>query len=142
MREAFSILLATAVAMQPIKHEPPELLKAQERWRCSWSWEGQADKHLSYIGVYRSHAELFSVFEGIVPEKDEILWRESDHAISQNDDSALVFVYSDMGNTDISGKTRRWATIYLLEKRSGVFKKVNVGIGDKPNEATGHCNRY
>ena len=98
--------------------------------------------YTEYIGAYRSHVELVSVYDGMRADGTDLLFSERDHAITQNDHAALVFVHSDMGNADVEGKTLRSATIYMLEKRSGHFKKTLVGLGVEPREATGSCNRY
>lgn len=135
-------LLTLLLAAQAVSHEPPEILGAQERWRCIWSWDDAPEEHTSYFGVFRSHVDHVSVFDGMLADGTDLLFSERDHAIAQNDHAALVFVFSDMGNTDAAGMTRRWATINMLEKPTGKFKKTNVGIGDEPKEATGRCNRY
>jgi len=82
----------------------------------------------AYFGVFRSHVE--DDFGG------------SDYSIAQNDTSALVFIFSDIGNTDISGETRRWAGITIIDKRTGDFKRTNVDLALGPQEAQGSCKRY
>jgi hypothetical protein len=137
-----TLAIAATTSSQTISHEFPALLSAQERWQCAWSWQNELEEHISYIGVFRTHVELIGVFEGLRSDGKDLLFNETDHSVAQNDQAALVFVFSDMGNTDVEGKTRRWATIYLLEKKTGHFQKTNVGVGDAPREAIGKCRRY
>jgi hypothetical protein len=125
-----ALIMALAPMGQLTDSRPPDFFSAQERWRCTFKWEDWEDGEepvVEYLGVYRSHvAGNFFV----------------DQSIAQNDESALVFVFSDIGNTDVAGMTRRWSQISMIEKRTGAFKRVNVDLAGASQEAVGSCARY
>ena len=108
----------------------PDFLTASERWECKFKGFHTEETVTSYFGAYRTHVE------------DEF---GSNSTVVQNDSDALVFVCSDIGNTDITGATRKWVRVDIIDKTTKRFKrsivdvKTPVGITD---ETVGICNRY
>lgn len=119
-------IIAAAAAVS--SSQLPPYFTAQERWSCTFNaFEGEGTV-TSYFGVYRSH--VADEFGGI------------DQSISQNDAAALVFVMSDLGNTDIEGKTRKWALISMIDKRTKGFKRTLIDFDAPPREVVGVCHPY
>lgn len=119
-------LAATALSAESSPTAPP-FFTAQEKWQCSFKWQDEKESVTLYFGVFRSHVE------------DDFV---TDYSIDQNDDDALVFSFSDIGNTDVTGKTRKWVGVSMIDKRTGVFKRTNLDFNEPPKSADGRCNRY
>lgn len=120
-----SILFAAAALYGS---QPPPYFTAQERWACTFDAFEGGGTVTSYFGVYRSH---------VADELGGI-----DQSIAQNDAAALVFVMSDLGNTDIEGKTRKWALISMIDKRTKEYKRTLVDFDGPPKEVSGSCRPY
>lgn len=108
----------------------PEFLTASERWECKFRGFSTEETVTSYFGAYRTHIE------------DEF---GSDSTVVQNDSDALVFVFSDIGNTDVAGATRKWVRVDIIDKKSKRFKRSIVNLespNGTTNETTGTCHRY
>lgn len=118
-----SILLMAAQT----EKAPEPFYTAVERWHCAFKSLTDNDAMEQNFGVYRSHV----ADDGV-----------GNYSIIQNDASALVFAFSDMGNTDTAGQTRKWANINIIDKRSRKFKKTIVDVDEGPSETSGRCVPY
>lgn len=121
-----AILFAALAAISTTP--PPPYFTAQERWACTFEAFEGGGSVTSFFGVYRSH--VADEFGGV------------DQAIAQNDTAALVFVMSDQGNTDIEGKTRKWALVSMIDKQTRAFKRTLIDFDAAPREVGGVCRPY
>lgn len=118
------MLLALAQA-EPVK--APPYYTAQERWKCTFPGFTDKTEVTEFFGVFRSHVES--------------VWG-SDYTLAQNDAAAVVFIASNYGETDMSGKTLHYASVDMIDKKSRRFKRTVLDIDSKPDERVGECQPY
>ena len=122
--------MSLAIALLVASADVPDFLTAQERWVCQFHAFGSEEQVKTYFGVFRSHVE------------DD--WGQGATTI-QNDSDALVFAYSDIGNTDISGGVRKWVRIDIIDKKTNRFKRSIIDVAEPKgasDQAVGECRRY
>lgn len=124
---ALALLLASGAPQQFVGEKPPPYFTALERWSCTFPAFTGKDSVTENYGVFRSHVE--SEFH-------------EDYTVAQNDAAALVFVFSDFGNTDMEGKTRRWTTVNVIDKRSRAFKTTVIDMDGPTEQRQGRCRPY
>jgi hypothetical protein len=118
-------MLLAVVQAEPVK--APPYYTAQERWKCTFPGFVGKTEVTEYFGIFRSHVES--------------AWG-SDYTLAQNDAAAVVFIASNYGETDMTGKTLHYASVGMIDKKSRRFKRTVLDIDSKPDERVGECQPY
>ena len=105
-----------------------EFVGARERWKCEITIPGDKRPANTKYGVFRTHIEDdFGTYYSIV----------------QHDEKAIIGATSTYGDTDITGRTTKWAHLFVIDRKARTYVRYNLKLTEKNQTGlNGICAPY